>query len=87
MDPSNTLVGKHSRSVAVSVSDLLQVYIIQASPALQVCTCPGSVLSNFSHFLSGSRRLPQEKHWSPAPLSGLGGLGAGGLGSSRLEGS
>ena len=70
IEPRRTLVGKHSRRVAVSVSDLLQEYIMHASPDPQVCTCEGSVGSNLSQTASGLRRLPHEKHWRPAVLSG-----------------
>ena len=74
-------MGKHSRRVAVSVSDLLQEYIMQASPDPQVCTCKGSVGSNLSQTASGLRRLPHEKHWRPAVLSCLAGS------TSCLDGS
>ena len=61
MEPSKTLVGKHSLSEAVSVSDFLQVYMRQASPFRQVWLRLVLVLSNLSHLaLSGLRRLPQE---------------------------
>ena len=38
IEPSNTLVGKHSLKVAVSVGDFCQVYIKQASSLRQVWT-------------------------------------------------
>ena len=84
IEPSRTLVGKHSRRVAVSVSDLLQEYIMHASPDPQVCTCEGSVGSNLSQTASGLSRLPHEKHWRPAVLSGESRFEGGG---TCLEGS
>lgn len=60
MEPRRTRVGKHSLSVAVSVEDLLQVYIRQASPLRQVWDWVALVASNLSQVLSGLRRLPHE---------------------------
>ena len=62
IEPSSTLVGKHSLNVAVSVGDFCQVYIRQASSLRQVWTWDLAVLSNLSHFLFGLRSDPQEKH-------------------------
>ena len=44
--PSNTRVGKHSLSVAVSVADFFQEYIRQASSLRHVCTWVLSDLEN-----------------------------------------
>jgi len=69
MVPSRTVVGKHSRSVAVSVGDFFQVYIKHDSPFRHVCVMEMLVGLNSSHFASGLSRLPQEKHCRPV-LSG-----------------
>lgn len=45
-----------------SPEDFSQEYMRQASPGLHVWISDGSVGSNFSHFLSGLKRLPQLKH-------------------------
>ena len=89
IDPRRTLVGKHSRKVAVSVSDLLHEYIMHASPDPHVCTCEGSDGSNLSQTASGLSKLPQEKHWRPAVVSASCGLegGDGFLAGSFLTGS
>lgn len=66
MEPSKTLVGKHSLSEAVSVADFFHVYMRQASPLRQVWVWLVLVLSKVSHLaLLVLRRLPQEKHWRP----------------------
>ena len=61
IEPSSTLVWKHSLSETVSSSDCLHVYSRHASPWEQVFTWLESDLSNLSHSAAlGSSKLPHE---------------------------